>query len=138
MFQKGVTACLLGGLATGMVGCGGLPPAPSGNAMLALPEAPLLRLPMEMHEAELVAPARVATDEALHRQGWRGGSGYRFRRILIGREAYYVPYDKPSASPHYVPYYQDYDPSYYYVSAYAEPDLGARSLLVRYGRRGGG
>ena len=138
MIQKGVTACLLGWLAAGLVACGALPPLPSSEAPDALLDAPLLRLPMESHESELLAPARMATDEALHRQGWRGGSDYRFRRILIGGEAYFVPYDKPSASSHYVPYYQDYDPSYYYVSAYAEPDLGARSRLIRFDRRGGG
>jgi len=138
MIRMHMTACLLGCLTAGLVACGALPPLPSDKAPDSLPEAPLLRLPMEMPEAELVAPARMATDEALHRQGWRGGPGYRFRRIRIGQETYYVPYDKPSASPHYVPYYQDYDPSYYYVSAYAEPDLGAPSRVIRYGRRGGG
>ena len=132
MIRTGVTLSLMGLLAMSGVGCSATPP--SGEAP-ASSEVPVVELPREAREAELVVPARIASDAESRLWGWHGGRRYRFRRILVGNVPHYVPYAHPSTSPTYVPYYSDYDPSYYYVPAYSVPALGARSITVRYGRQ---
>ncbi|MNR81971.1 hypothetical protein D3C72_127230 [compost metagenome] len=130
MNRTGVTLSLLGLLATSGLGCSAAPP--SGEAP-ASSEVPVVELPREVREAELVAPARSAADVESLQGDWRGR--YRFRRVAVGTEPTYVPYVQPSSQAAYVPYYSDYDPAYYYVQAYSAPSLGARSHVVRYGRQ---
>jgi len=132
MNRTGVTLSLLGLLAASAIGCQTAPP--SGEAP-ASSDAPLVELPREAREADLFAPSRLASEADMQLWNWHGGRRYRFRRILVGNVPYYVPYAHPSTSAHYVPYYSAYDPSYYYVPAYAAPVLGARSITVRYGRQ---
>ena len=134
MIRKGVKSGLLGLRAASVVGCGATPPVPSAEPPASTSEAPVVDIPREASEADLVAPERMANDYELQQWGWRGGRRYRFRRVIINTVPYYVPYYYPTTYPYYVPYYNYYDPTYYYVPAYSAPYFGARSVVVRYGR----
>lgn len=135
MIKKALRLGFFGALAMSVVACGTPATLQSGQAPEKSADAPLVDLPMQASEADLVAPQRLASDFETQQWGWRGGRRYRFRRVIIGAEPYYVPYYYPTTYPYYVPYYTYYDPSFYYVPAYSAPYFGSRSVIVRYGRR---
>ncbi|GEM_PF-3411417 len=139
MIRHALRTGILGVMAASMVGCGAAPTVTNGTAAAppaaASSDVPLVEIPMQAAEVDLVAPQTMG---AYDTQQWRGGRRFRFRRVFIRRVPYYVPYYYPTPYSSYIPYYTHYDPYYYYTPAYATPYFGGRSIVVRYGRRRGG
>lgn len=132
---------LLGLLAASVFGCSATAPGQSSlPSATREANAPVVELPREASENELLAPHHLGGSFETQQFAFRRGHRFRFRRILVANVPYYVPYYYPTYYPtnypYYVPYYNYYDPTYYYVPAYYAPRFGGRSIVVRMRRDG--